>query len=89
MSARFVVSSVTGFAISPGAGRPNGRKPATIWYVLDSAYCFRTVDSFIGHGGHSGWIPSLRKAVPGKSPYERAMERAMELNARDAWQDEQ
>jgi len=35
---RYRVGSVTGYA--------NSRREATLWYVQDSVYCFRTVRSF-------------------------------------------
>ena len=40
---RFVVRSVTGFAITPGSLENTGGREKTIWYVLDSAYCYRQV----------------------------------------------
>ena len=38
---RFKVASVTGYT-------DVGRKHVTIWYVLDSAVCYRIVESFVG-----------------------------------------
>lgn len=53
---RFTVGSVTGWPITPvtleGQPRSQGatRQPSTIWYVFDSAYCYREVACFAGRG---------------------------------------
>lgn len=45
---RYVVSSVGGFAIRPGAGRGSGDKapPPVSAYVMDRAFCYRIVAAF-------------------------------------------
>jgi len=78
---RFVVTSVTGFPIMPNSGRIWGtHKPPTRWYVLDSAYCFRIVASYISQGGNQRFF------APSRGPYQKAMELAAELNAWDEQQ---
>ena len=49
---RFVVGSVTGWPVKGNSARRTGyRHPATIWYVHDSAYCYRVVAEFRPRGG--------------------------------------
>jgi hypothetical protein len=44
---RFIVSSVTGCAIRPQAARAGSSRPLpTSYYVLDRAFCHRTVAAF-------------------------------------------
>lgn len=75
---RFVVTTVTGWAITESHQRGGGNlKPPTIAYVLDSAYCFRVVGKFTSHGGNA-W----RK----QSALAKAERKAAELNAWDAEQ---
>lgn len=73
---RYVVTTVTGWAITPAKHRP-GQKAATVAHVLDSAYCYRIVRTFTGHGGNA-W--RKRPAI------EKAQEYADWLNAWDAAQ---
>jgi len=47
---RFTVGSVTGWRITPEAGRQHSRPPATIWYVYDSAYCYKPLAEFFPRG---------------------------------------
>lgn len=76
---RFIVSSVTGYPITPGKGRIWGnRKPATVWYVLDSAYCFQIVASYLGHGGNQRFYATRPDSET------KAMAKAIELNEWDA-----
>ena len=50
---RFVVTSVTGWIIRPGAGNVGERWQTTTWYVNDSAYCHRTVAVYDGRHGEA------------------------------------
>lgn len=62
---RYTVGSVTGYPITPAAGKIGStRPPVTIWYVHDSAYCYRVVRVF-----------------KQRNPEERARAFAAELNA--------
>jgi hypothetical protein len=46
MSERYKLSSVTGWAITPGTAWHAGTgPPRTIWLVLDRAFCHRTLAS--------------------------------------------
>ena len=47
MSDRYIVVSVTGWRINPGAGRDaNHGKPGTSYSVLDTVDCYREVGKF-------------------------------------------
>jgi hypothetical protein len=51
---RYIARSVTGFPITPTTienGRNTRTKPSTLWYVLDSAYCYRIVAAFTKNVG--------------------------------------
>lgn len=52
MSDRYRVGGVTGWPITPATmydpTRHSRSKPSTIFYVLDSAYCYRQVEEFRG-----------------------------------------
>lgn len=54
MAERFRVATVTGWPITKstlnGGPRYQRPKPSTLYYVLDSAYCFRPVGEFNDRG---------------------------------------
>jgi hypothetical protein len=52
MSPRYVVSSVTGYPITPGAAS-SSTKSKTIWSVLDSGYCYLPVSAFVAHSPYN------------------------------------
>ena len=65
--ARFTVGSVTGWPISDRKSRPSYARPAvTIWYVHDSAYCYRIMGEFRPGApgspkGYNPWVIGSRK----------------------------
>lgn len=78
MKPRYVVSSVTGWAITP-TGATTGPTPQTIWTVLDSAFCYRPVTKIRRGGGGS-----FRARTSFGDKGERQMrELADRLNAED------
>jgi hypothetical protein len=71
---RYTAGSVTGFPISGSSGHCSGRKPSTIAYVYDSAYCYRIIKEF----------PSFARYGPKESrltPLQAAQAFADRLNA--------
>ena len=53
---RYVMTSVSGFMIHPGAsGKPHGdqRQPIRSFAVLDTAYCYRIVEEFLSGNSRS------------------------------------
>lgn len=62
---RYRVGTVTGWPITPTtlhSTRAYRRKPTTIAYVLDSAYCYRLVDEFTRRNVGLGLTTALEVA---------------------------
>jgi len=73
MSERYTVGSVTGF--SPGYG--GGRKPTTVSYVYDSAWCYRIVAKFWGSTKPERALAPARELARRLNEEEREWERSL------------
>jgi hypothetical protein len=69
---RYKVGSVTGFMIGRQPGGANGgHGPISIWYVLDSADCYRIVSEHRNKGGRGYSINGEQEAYEHAAELER------------------
>jgi hypothetical protein len=70
---RFKVASVTGYNIGRQASTRgySARQPTSIWYVLDSANCYRIVSEHRNQGGRRYSINGERQARERAAELER------------------
>lgn len=73
---RFKVASVTGYNIGrqPSNGGNTARRPTSIWYVLDSADCYRIVSEHWNKGGRGYSIDGEQEARQRAAELERDVE---------------
>jgi hypothetical protein len=75
-SDRYAVTSLTGFAITPATMYRCPTNPTTEWYVIDTAWCCRVIESFSGSWAEGNAHLFARKL----NADERAWEAGLELS---------